>query len=561
MNKNEMELPWHVGRVIEAISKIGYSPVAAILDIVDNSVTAEANKVEIIINRDENKTVTRYHSITDIKIIDNGIGMDEERIKVALALGSDIAYESGSLSKFGMGLKSAGFSLGKILRIVSKKNGSFSRCFELDTKKIKKENKYIVKTIDLEELESDYSAYLPEESGTIIEILDCSETTKDSVKEVLKGLNEKIGVTYYPYFRDNSLEVILNCPTYDKFEKKNVKPFDILFTDELKDDFDPDNYDCLSPYKTYDEEISLDDNIPDLKLQVGIFPQHRMSNYAGFTEEERSKVKGYNVSKEYQGFFIYRNGRLIRWGDLLGIIKRDLLGFRAIIELDESHDEFFNLDVSKQHLKMPEEIQEALKRIIHESRNASETAFDLCSKKYESGDLKNEGGQFNINNDGFSIEDPTVFVNEKERTKKLVEETKKKFEESEENKEFEESEEEIKNDVSEEEEAFKKVRYSDKIKADRFLDAHLDLNEGPFIRVNKLHSFYDGILREIKNENIKQAFEAIFWTMGGAEILTKQNLKDVEIEEIEKVFDKFHTLFSYNLNHWCGKNQDLMEEK
>lgn len=554
---NEIELGINVGRVIEAISKIGYNPVAAILDIVDNSVTAKANKVDIIINRDESKTVTRYHSITDIKIIDNGIGMDEEAMKVALSLGSDITYDSGSLSKFGMGLKSASFSLGKTLRIVSKINGQFSRCFELDTKKIKEENKYIVKTIELKELEEDYTAYLPENSGTLVAILDCSETAKDSVKEVLKGLNEKIGVTYYPYFRDEELQVTIGCPSYEKFEKKNVKPFDILFKDLIIENFDPDEYDCLHPYKTFDEEIFLSKEIDKLKLEVVIFPQNRMSNYVGFSEEDRNKIKEYRVSKEYQGFFIYRNGRLIRWGDLLGIINRDLLGFRAIIELDESHDEFFSLDVSKQHLKMPEEIQHELKRLIHESRNSSEEAFRLCSEKYDYADSQNEGNQFNKNNDDFSIEDPLDFGAPNDRIKELVEKTDKVIEETEEG-----HTENVESNLTELiEESFKKVRYSEKINSGKFLEAHLDSSEGPFVRINKLHSFYDGILREIENESIRQAFEAIFWTMGGAEILTKKNLKDVELEKIEKVFEKFQELFSYNLGSWCGRNQDLMEKK
>lgn len=39
-----------VVRVLEAVRRIGYTPVSAILDIVDNSIVAEAKEIRIMIN-------------------------------------------------------------------------------------------------------------------------------------------------------------------------------------------------------------------------------------------------------------------------------------------------------------------------------------------------------------------------------------------------------------------------------------------------------------------------------------------------------------------------------
>lgn len=65
-----------------------------ILDIVENSVAAKADKIEIRISEDKNK------DLLSVEVIDNGIGMDEETVKKAL----DPFYTSRTVRRFGFGL-------------------------------------------------------------------------------------------------------------------------------------------------------------------------------------------------------------------------------------------------------------------------------------------------------------------------------------------------------------------------------------------------------------------------------------------------------------------------
>jgi anti-sigma regulatory factor (Ser/Thr protein kinase) len=65
-----------------------------ILDIVENSVAAEADKIEIRITEDKEK------DLLSVEIIDNGIGMDEETKKKVL----DPFYTSKTVRRFGLGL-------------------------------------------------------------------------------------------------------------------------------------------------------------------------------------------------------------------------------------------------------------------------------------------------------------------------------------------------------------------------------------------------------------------------------------------------------------------------
>jgi len=65
-----------------------------ILDIVENSVAARANKIEIRISEDKKKDVL------SLEIIDNGMGMDKEVMKKAL----DPFYTTKKVRRFGFGL-------------------------------------------------------------------------------------------------------------------------------------------------------------------------------------------------------------------------------------------------------------------------------------------------------------------------------------------------------------------------------------------------------------------------------------------------------------------------
>ena len=65
-----------------------------ILDIVENSVAAEADKIEIRITEDKGK------DLLSVEIIDNGIGMDKETMKKVL----DPFYTSKTVRRFGLGL-------------------------------------------------------------------------------------------------------------------------------------------------------------------------------------------------------------------------------------------------------------------------------------------------------------------------------------------------------------------------------------------------------------------------------------------------------------------------
>src|SRR5690606_20395217 len=104
--------------LMNLLRQMGYTFEAALADIVDNSISANASIIEI----DSPPNPQEIY----ITVVDNGVGMDEEELLLAMKYGSKNSLEERALSdlgRFGLGLKLASLSLCRILTVASKKNG------------------------------------------------------------------------------------------------------------------------------------------------------------------------------------------------------------------------------------------------------------------------------------------------------------------------------------------------------------------------------------------------------------------------------------------------------
>lgn len=111
----------HAAALIEGLRDIGYSLETAISDIIDNSITAGAHRIEIV--------TETYSDEPYIAIIDDGVGMTEQELVSAMRPGSRnplATRDEPDLGRFGLGLKSASFSQCRRLTVVSRKTGQAS---------------------------------------------------------------------------------------------------------------------------------------------------------------------------------------------------------------------------------------------------------------------------------------------------------------------------------------------------------------------------------------------------------------------------------------------------
>ena len=96
-----ISLPPHAPTLMESTRAIGYSIESAIADIIDNSVAAQADRVDI-----------DFFPIGEsyISILDNGVGMAKEELINAMQYGSRSpldARNENDLGRYGLGMKTA----------------------------------------------------------------------------------------------------------------------------------------------------------------------------------------------------------------------------------------------------------------------------------------------------------------------------------------------------------------------------------------------------------------------------------------------------------------------
>ena len=101
----EVVLPPRAAALSESMRDLGYSLEAAVADIVDNSISANASKVDIFIDVLDSEAI--------LAIIDDGFGMNEKELIKAMRHGSQnprAPRSKDDLGRFGLGLKTATFS-------------------------------------------------------------------------------------------------------------------------------------------------------------------------------------------------------------------------------------------------------------------------------------------------------------------------------------------------------------------------------------------------------------------------------------------------------------------
>jgi hypothetical protein len=116
----KVPVPAAPGRLIHAVANIGYDPEVALADLVDNSFDARARQIRVVLSQELQGERGETDTISQYLIADDGCGMDREALINAFTLGTRRVYLPHALGKFGLGLKSAGLSLGRQITLVSK---------------------------------------------------------------------------------------------------------------------------------------------------------------------------------------------------------------------------------------------------------------------------------------------------------------------------------------------------------------------------------------------------------------------------------------------------------
>jgi len=339
-------------RVIMGLRDTGYDFNTSIADIVDNSITANATKIDITIS------VTPRNDII-VYIADNGCGMNADELRNAMKYGSAEKQNKKSLSKFGLGLKTASTAFCKCLSLISRGSDNIVRKIQWDLDYVQKVNLW--KPLAPQPTDQEINilnSIAGEGSGTLVvwekvdrllskNIEDYSKKT--AISNALKTKREKLcrhlGMTFQRFIdptdnRCKNIEISINMNRIEP-----VDPFCIHEEGTLQYQLNKPLMICI------DEDIKY-----PIHLCAYVLP--RQVDFS--TQKAKNDAM---ISVNTEGFYIYRENRLIHYGDWLGMFSNEphFSLLRVEFSFGAELDDAFNVDIKKSRILPADEIIDYIK--------------------------------------------------------------------------------------------------------------------------------------------------------------------------------------------------------
>lgn len=338
--------------LFESLRAFGYDLPTALADIVDNSISAEAKNVWIDMLWDGG------HS--RILIRDDGEGMSEDELRQAMRPGSlsPLAERAANdLGRFGLGMKTASISQCRCLTVLSKTDGSLPalRRWDLDYIANTRTGEWrLLKRLEL--LSSADRALMDgQRSGTVLfwDRLDAlvgpvtadNEVAQKHFRERADAVKNHLSMVFHRFLKGRgAIKIHMNG--------REIEPWDPFL--EHIDFTDPQT-----------EEMLIGDG-EKVKVKPFILPHH-----SRLTSEQHQSAAGPKGWNAHQGFYIYRNRRLLVAGDWLGlgIQKEEHFKLARIrIDLANTADLQWQIDVKKSRARPPTSLRGDLQRIARTTR-------------------------------------------------------------------------------------------------------------------------------------------------------------------------------------------------
>lgn len=341
--------------LLNSLRGIGYSLETAIADLVDNSVAAQATMIEINFIWNQGNPY--------IAIVDDGTGMSDEELISTLNLavqGVDAIRNPKDLGRFGLGLKTASFSQCRILSVVSKKNNIVSSyCWDLNAlKETPGDSLFLLKGPHSEHLDEVKNA-TQIEHGTIViwEDLDKAVTlgtTFDQFCKISEKVKDHLAMVFHRFLERRDFSISMDGQII-----KPWNPFPI---------FSPTNQYPIMRMGSRGHITASGFILP----HKDYFP----------SEDAYVKAGGKGGWISHQGFYIYRNDRLLVAGSWLGLGEpkpwiKDELHVLARIQVDiTSEDDFdWGIDVKKSTASPPIEARLKLQNIGFQIREKARNVY------------------------------------------------------------------------------------------------------------------------------------------------------------------------------------------
>lgn len=323
--------------MIETFRAIGYNIETAVVDIIDNSISASAKNVWI------NFEWKGSHSWISMK--DDGHGMDNDELIQAMRPGSKNPLDTRDtkdLGRFGLGLKTASFSQCRQLSVISKRKNNETAYWTWDLDYVKTSGKWeLIKFFPEESIIKEIEDL---NSGTIVlwSIIDrvvskfIAENKGDLNKFliIMERVKKHIAMVFHRFIEAGKIVIY--------FQGREIEAWDPFLRNE-----------------------STTQSFPKEPLNNGkIFIKgYILPHKSKLTELNFRKAEGPRGWNEQQGFYIYRNERLLLAGDWLSLFRKEEHYKLARIQIDlpNNLDAEWQIDIKKSIARPPHGLLEQIK--------------------------------------------------------------------------------------------------------------------------------------------------------------------------------------------------------
>ncbi len=356
MSQERINIP-QADLLMGSMRSMGYSFEAAIADVIDNCISAHASSVHLLFP-------TYPMGALAVGILDDGDGMDNETLFEAMRYGSttsELSREFDDLGRFGLGLKSASLSQCRVLSVISIKDGKISGS-KWDYNLIQRQKKWIIVEYTQHEIKTlPYATELEaQKRGTLVIWQDFDVLAKSSDGQVYETLNElKETVSTY---------VAL---IFHRYLSSSTHKFSIYLNNHIIKAQDPFLESHLKTTTKKERTIALKDSAGIERL-ISVKP-FILPFATDLKESDKKLIGGIENLRAKQGFYIYRNRRLIIWGTWFGMKPRAELTKNARVRVDipNTLDDIWNIDIKKQTATIPKRIQNQLKETVRQALEIS----------------------------------------------------------------------------------------------------------------------------------------------------------------------------------------------
>ena len=357
-----IDMPPFAPVLMESTRAMGYSLESAVADIIDNSIAAKADNIEI--------QFSPYTAVPYVSILDNGCGMSKEVINDAMRYGSQSSLderESSDLGRFGLGLKTASLSQCRCLTVISKQNRKVeARRWDLD--EIYKKGSWALISLnrsDLDQIPQYKEQLKPLKSGTLVIWENLDRMLKGTVSpsklmnKQMDDVREHLSLVFHRYLLGESGITKLSI----KINGLQIEPKDPFLIGR-------------STVFQADEHFTIEGSTVSVSAYM-------LQHISMLTKKEKASLGGSEGLTKNQGFYIYRNKRLLIWGTWFRMHRKDELSKLARIRVDvpNSLDHLWTLDIRKSTAVPPDVIKKNLMRIVKRISEGSKRAWTFRGKR------------------------------------------------------------------------------------------------------------------------------------------------------------------------------------